>query len=54
MKSIEIDFGQAASHSWWFVQEPKYISIASTMSTVRSHRSAWPCGSRRAAGPWPR
>src|SRR3954449_108994 len=46
MKSIEIDLGHAASHSRWFVHEPKYVSIVSTISTVRSQRSAWPCGIR--------
>jgi hypothetical protein len=36
MKSIEISFGQAASHSPMLVQEPKYCSITSTMFSVRS------------------
>ena len=35
MKSIEIDFGHAFSHSPWFVQEPKYSSIVSTMASTR-------------------
>src|SRR5690242_2168904 len=46
MKSIEISFGHAASHSRWFVHEPKYDSIVSTIATVRDQRSAWPCGIR--------
>ena len=45
MKSIEISFGHAASHSPWLVHEPNQRSISSTMM-VRSHRSGWPCGSR--------
>ena len=31
MKSIEIDFGQAASHSPWLVHDPKNSSMVSTM-----------------------
>src|SRR3954454_16667259 len=46
MKSIEIDLGHAASHSRWFVHEPKYDSIVWTIAIVRSQRSAWPWGNR--------
>ena len=35
MKSIEISFGHAASHSPWFVHEPKNSSIVSTIASVR-------------------
>ena len=35
MKSMEMLFGQAASHSPWLVQEPKYSSIVSTMASTR-------------------
>src|SRR5580765_8712307 len=43
---MEIDFGQASSHSPWLVQEPKNSSIVSTIASTREYRSAWPCGSR--------
>src|SRR5688572_8927210 len=46
MKSIEISFGHASSHSPWFVHEPKNDSIVSTIDWVRLYRSAWPWGSR--------
>src|SRR5688572_22749693 len=46
MLSIEISFGHAASHSPWFVHDPKYSSIFSTIASARLYRSAWPCGSR--------
>ena len=36
MKSMLISFGHAASHSWWFVHDPKYVSIVSTIATVRA------------------
>ena len=35
MKSIEISFGHAASHSPWLVHEPKYSSIVSTIASTR-------------------
>src|SRR5580765_5068834 len=41
-----IDLGQAAWHSAWLVQEPKYSSIRSTMASTRWKRSGWPWGSR--------
>jgi hypothetical protein len=40
MKSIEMLFGQAFSHSPWLVHEPKYSSMICTMFSVRVHRSA--------------
>src|SRR3954452_11019237 len=46
MKSIEISFGHAASHSPWLVHDPKNCSIVFTMLVTRSQRSGWPCGSR--------
>ena len=46
MKSMLISLGQAASHSRWLVQEPKYSSITSTIASVRRERSGWPWGSR--------
>src|SRR5438128_1963823 len=46
MKSMLISLGHAFSHSPWFVHEPKYCSIVSTMFTTRSNRSGWPWGSR--------
>ena len=46
MKSMLISFGHAASHSPWFVHEPKYSSIFSTIASTRWNRSGWPCGSR--------
>src|ERR687892_304566 len=46
MKSMEISFGQAASHSPMLVQEPKNCSMVSTMLATRWSRSGPPCGSR--------
>src|SRR3954451_17009803 len=46
MKSIEMLFGHAASHSAWLVHEPKYWSIVSTIASTRVYRSGWPCGNR--------
>ena len=46
MKSMLISLGQAASHSRWLVQEPKYSSITSTIASVRRERSGWPWGNR--------
>ena len=46
MKSKGISFGQASWHSPWLVQEPKYSSIVSIMSSVLDHLSGWPCGKR--------
>ena len=46
MKSMLISFGHAFSHSPWFVHEPKYPSMVSTMFCTRFQRSGWPCGSR--------
>lgn len=46
MFSIEMLFGQAASHSPWFEQSPKpSASIWSTMPSTRDVRSGCPCGS---------
>ena len=37
MKATSIPFGQAASHSWWFVQAPKPASsMAATILRTRS------------------
>ena len=41
-----ITFGHCASHSRWFVHEPKWCSISSTMPIVRRPRSGWPWGRR--------
>jgi hypothetical protein len=47
MKSTEMPFGHADSHSPWLVQPPKpSLSMAVTMLRARSGRSAWPCGKR--------
>ena len=40
MKSSEISFGQASEHSPWFVHEPNYSSMVSTMVSVLLQRSA--------------
>src|ERR1044072_2087767 len=52
MFSMEMRLGQAASHSPWRVQLPKYSSMRSTMSAVRASRSAWPGGSRLRWATW--
>src|SRR5262252_8156394 len=41
MKSSEISFGQAASHSPCIVQEPNHRSISSTMLITRSQPERW-------------
>lgn len=47
MLSTLMPFGQAASHSYWFVQLPKpSASICFIMARTRLERSGWPCGSR--------
>ena len=47
MTSSGMSFGQAASHSPWFVQPPKPSRVhrARPSRRTRSMRSGWPCGS---------
>ena len=47
MLSTLTPFGQAASHSYWFVQLPKpSASICFIMARTRLVRSGWPWGRR--------
>jgi hypothetical protein len=47
--------GHTASHSPWFVQEPKPASsMAATMARTRAVRSGCPWGRRPRWRPWPR